>query len=56
MKQVSEEDASVIRDVLQKDVEEAEKINAEAKKKGWTGPGLIGYHIFRLKEIIERLK
>ena len=52
---VLQRDAVVIRDVLRKDLEEAEKVNAGIKKRGWTGTGVIGYHIVRLKEILGRL-
>ena len=56
MKEINDKDAAVISDVLKKDVEEAKKVNDFAKKRGWSGTGVIGYHILRLEEIIDKLK
>jgi len=53
--ELEDRDRRVVVDVLKKELASAEEANKAIKAGGWTGTGIIGYTIVRLKEIIVKL-
>ena len=54
--ELSEADRLVVVDELTIRLAEAEELNTKVKAQGWSGTGVVGYEINRLKEVIAKLK
>ena len=54
--EISEADRLIILDELRIRLADAEKANASIENAGWTGTGVVGFEIQRLKEIIAKLE
>ena len=54
--ELSDSDRLVVIDELTIRLSDAEKANESIKDAGWSGSGVVGFEITRLKEIIAKLK
>ncbi|MBA7703265.1 hypothetical protein ES703_112047 [subsurface metagenome] len=54
--EINEADRLIILDELRIRLADVEKANASIKHAGWTGSGVVGFEIERLKEIIAKLE
>ena len=54
--EINEADRLIILDELRIRLADAEKANASIKTAGWTGTGVVGFEIQRIKEIIAKLE
>jgi len=54
--EINEADRLIILDELRIRLADVEKANASIKNAGWTGSGVVGFEIERLKEIIAKLE